>query len=584
MKVIDSSLTTKDCRDGYEKYVFDYLPSIFLSSLIVILPAFYLKDNGILYSELSCCWSIIGSGLIILIYLLKNAPRLININALDIVVWIWLFYKTLMFIRNGQNMVVDHLELLKIVLYIQIYLLVRFCIIRLKIIFCGFIIGGLLQSIISILQYWGICSSLNHHFGITGTFPNPSFMSGYLCVCLVIIIAFFYLNVKQDFSNICLYTVIIGVILIGLYIADSRSSILGLFIGLAYIFFGKKVSLIRICAISAGLFIFMIALYIYRPESALARLLIYRISLDIFADSPLFGHGDSFFTYNFMLKQANYFSLFPNSEWRGISDNVAFPYSEIINWIICYGVVGIGLIICGLYFVIKGGRMKKDIKIYVGGLIALVSFGIFSNPSYIISTWIFYPILLSLIIKNFSSSYDLNFYIKNIRYYTLVPLLVVFIGIYNFNQLHIVKRQLSDFYFNKEVIHQSDYDKIRKYHTALDIFQTSLIRKKRRFKISEQILNEIIPSCEAYCFLGEYYERKGYMYAAETYFMKAHQMVPNRITPLYRLWEFYLKKSDIVQRDKIGLVILGTKFKVENTSTIWIKEKVRKFYQTRIIE
>ena len=84
--------------------------------------------------------------------------------------------------------------------------------------------------------------------------------------------------------------------------------------------------------------------------------------------------------------------------------------------------------------------------------------------------------------------------------------------------------------------------------------------------------------------MGEYYERKGYMYAAETYFMKAHQMVPNRITPLYRLWEFYLKKSDIVQRDKIGRVILGTKFKVENTSTIWIKEKVRKFYQTRIIE
>ena len=95
-------------------------------------------------------------------------------------------------------------------------------------------------------------------------------------------------------------------------------------------------------AVLAG---FAVGLYFYRSGSADARLLIWRVSLDMIADRPLTGFGPGNFPRYYMLYQADWFRAHPDSEFAAVADNAVYSFNEYIKLAVEEGLPGLLLFV-----------------------------------------------------------------------------------------------------------------------------------------------------------------------------------------------------------------------------------------------
>ncbi|MFA5229064.1 MAG: O-antigen ligase family protein, partial [Candidatus Paceibacterota bacterium] len=129
---------------------------------------------------------------------------------------------------------------------------------------------------------------------------------------------------KRHHSS-CFISVALFIQLYGLYLTESRAAILSLVPGLIWIshstlmkMAGKKKKLL-LTIIGSVLIVGGLFLYRYKPASADGRLLIWRVSADMIADAPLFGHGIDGFSKEYMIYQANYFKENPTSYFTSVA-------------------------------------------------------------------------------------------------------------------------------------------------------------------------------------------------------------------------------------------------------------------------
>lgn len=111
--------------------------------------------------------------------------------------------------------------------------------------------------------------------------------------------------------------------------------------------------------------------------------------MDMIKDSPLIGHGSGSFQAKYMLYQADYFRLYPNSHFAQLADNVSHPFNEFLKIAAEYGCLG--LII--LFFLIGKGiyifKRNTNIMKYpvIESIIAIVVCACFSYPLKYPVTW-----------------------------------------------------------------------------------------------------------------------------------------------------------------------------------------------------
>ena len=87
----------------------------------------------------------------------------------------------------------------------------------------------------------------------------------------------------------------------------------------------------------------------------------------------------------------------------------------------------------------------------------------------------------------------------------------------------------------------------------------------------------LCPDSEIYCLLGDENMEKGNFDKSETYYRKASDMVPSRITPRYKLFRLYLSKGDTLSAISCGNKILSFKPKVESTIILRMKGEIKSF-------
>ena len=85
------------------------------------------------------------------------------------------------------------------------------------------------------------------------------------------------------------------------------------------------------------------------------------------------------------------------------------------------------------------------------------------------------------------------------------------------------------------------------------------------------------PTCENYCLIGDYLCRKQNNAAAEGYYSRASEMIPTRMTPLYKLWKLYMYENRYVEAKTIAEKILSMEIKAEGTKTIRMRNEVKKY-------
>ena len=174
---------------------------------------------------------------------------------------------------------------------------------------------------------------------------------------------------------------ILVLFILALLMTASRASIFALSISALLMLLSKK--RLPIVFLIAGLVcipVFLLFLYSLRSGSADARLLIWRASLYVFDDNPLFGSGVGSFAQKYMLAQAEFFANHPGSSLSIIATNHSQAYNEFIHLVCEEGIMGAILFSAFAY------RVLSAKTVFQPALIAgvLVSLFLYSADMYLL--------------------------------------------------------------------------------------------------------------------------------------------------------------------------------------------------------
>lgn len=429
------------------------------------------------------------------------------------------------------------------------------------------IAAGTVQSVIVVMQQTGVVASHNPFFRLTGFMGNPGLMGGFQAVALTACAVCLKERRYATPAGICSIFIIYSIV-----VSCSRAALLAALSGSA-LPYGKNISaffkkhrwgvvvLTVICIAGAA------GVYLCRSDSADARLLIWRVSLDIIGDNPVFGIGPGQFRSVYMLYQAAYLAQNPLSGFALVADNAAYPYNEFIRIAVEQGFIGLSAFLLMVY---SAARNSSDSGAFAP-LVALLLFSCFSYQIDKPATAILFPILFGACGGNPDRKAGKAFVAGS-----SALLLISAICIYIFRT-----------HTEKEIEKMwSGYDngaaerlERRLPHIYTDIrFNSVYFNLFRRYEEMRDtsLLDFILPTCENWCDIGNFYHKTGNQELVEAYFREAAYMIPTRLVPKYYLWRLLNEQGREDDAARIAKIIMNQPVKVENTTILHIRQEVRK--------
>lgn len=435
-----------------------------------------------------------------------------------------------------------------------------------KIVVILFLLWGIGETFLCILQKEQWIASNHSLFNITGSFGNPGPLGGFLGIIIAGLIDFMFRNYKN--KTIFFIYGTIGIVLFwGLILSNSRAGLLASLVGTIPLGLKKFVKLLqgknRTKVLLFTLLLLIIGctsaffIYIINPYSANGRLFIWYNSIKLIKEHPILGWGTGGWTANYMLCQADFFSTHPNSSFMSIADNVSYPYNEIIHIAVNYGLIGIILFISlfiSLLIHQQSFDYQKSIKT---SLFSFLLFSIFSYPFSIVHLlvlWIFMMASLE------SKTINLIKISKQIKCFFVITLIATFssTAIY----LHLLYSScIHDIKYYPYFQHNPDI--MFKYAQQDNISINPSFRSEMLLKTAF-----LYPSSDTYCWLGDDLVEKGEYKKAEYYYKIAMNMTPNRIGAGYKLFKLYLAQEDTLSAIKTGSDVIKKKIKIDNNRSL----------------
>lgn len=427
---------------------------------------------------------------------------------------------------------------------------------------------GIVQSIVVIMQQAGVIANHNPFFRLTGFIRNPGAMGGFQAIAMT---AGAICLKKRHYViplSICSALIIYSIVASG-----SRAAWIAALSG-AVLTSRKPIStflrshrwgiavLISFCISCAAV------LYLIRPESADARLLVWRTSLGIICDNPIFGIGPGQFRSAYMLYQADFFAQHPLSRYAFVADNAAYPYNEFIRIAVEQGIIGLGIFLLTVYAAVENSSDPDAVAL----LTALLLFSCFSFPIDKPATAVLFPILFGACGKGYDGKTG-----KILASASGAVLLLFSICIFAFRA--DTKKDIERM--------RSEYDEgaeegleHRLPHIYTDIRFNSdyfcLVWKYAEMRQDTLAFIFLLPTCENWCDVGKFYYATGNDELAEKYFREAAAMIPTRLLPKYYLWKILKRQNKKDEAERMAKIIIKQPVKVENTITLRIRQEVKK--------
>ena len=388
---------------------------------------------------------------------------------------------------------------------------------------------GLVQAFIVLGQFSGLIQSRHILFDVTGFMGNPGQMGGFQAVASVCCLSL--IKEYRHGQKVWLMAVF-ALLSLSLAVSDSRAAWIAMLAGTAFVYrkeiqgaFKKRKSLIPVSV--AVLAVFAVGLYLYRSGSADARLLIWRVSLDMIADRPLTGFGPGNFPRYYMLYQADWFRAHPDSEFAAVADNAVYSFNEYIKLAVEAGLPGLLLFVAALCLL---WHYTKDRDSFAS-LTTLLVFGFFSYPSDKLLPASLMPLITGTVLHDRFGALSGN---AGVRFSAMAATAVMAMAIYVFSGMGHPEKHYAG-----------------------------------------------IPDCETWCDLGQASEAAGEPGQAEEYYRTASYMIPTRLRPNYLLWKLYLDAGRNDDATRTAWKILSMPLKVENTYTLRVKDEVREWLAGR---
>ena len=456
------------------------------------------------------------------------------------------------------------------------------------------VVFSLKESYTGLMQLFGNLHSNHYMYACTGSFNNPGPYGGFLAVCICVLGAYVIKGHNKVFRYITGITSLIALIL--LPSTMNRTAMLA--VGCAALLLaastdvGKRflkkyrIWLIVVVTLAAA------GAYMLKKPSADGRFFMNRISIMAINSNGMKGAGLGRFGADYGESQARYFGermamSCDDTDWtvlkesdRLTADCPQYAFNEYLQLGVEGGPVAMLLFISLIIKAIMSSYKRGDIWCY--GLLALSVFAMFSFPLHIVQFQVLLAVLLAACATPCSEGKLGGSVVMAVA--LLVSAFILISRLPWMNSLFDAseKWKKTEYWYNMEyydyVIEDADtlYDSMRHDYRFLFAYGQSLSKEGQYLK-SNDVLSEgteISSDPMFWIVIGnnnlslERYEE------AERCYKHAFHMVPNRMYPLCRLAELYIKMGDCDRFYDMKLKIDRFKSKVESSTTDMLRKRI----------
>ena len=436
------------------------------------------------------------------------------------------------------------------------------------------------------IQYFGL---LLHgtNFKIVGNFDNPAGYASMLTLSLPFVLHFTSFN-KRCIKYIAWIVFII--ICTAVVLSASRVGILVVLVLIILFVLKQNKALLNVVIWKKIVFVFLLSiiisfLYYAKKDSADGRILIWRCTVDMIKEKPLFGHGYKSFEAKYMLYQAHYFEQYPESNFALLADNVKHPFNEFLLLISEFGLIAFLLLV--LFFIrlaqiyFKNQNEKSFMLLLVW--VAILILSCFSYPFQYPFTWL----IVGFSVGSLSALSNQNN--KQFQIYWIPKIFVSFLSI---TLLWFTVREM--YYVNKwyNIANQTTFGKthtiIREYeclYPYMDKNACFIYNYAARLNYVNDIekSTEILTACEkifndydVQMLKADNYKKQHDFYKAKDCYTLASRMCPNRFIPLYELANIYDSINQPDRALKLAIEIVNKPVKIPSATISSIKMKMKK--------
>lgn len=321
--------------------------------------------------------------------------------------------------------------------------------------------------------------------------------------------------------------------------------------------------------------------YGFKVDSSDGRLLIYKISKNIFIDNFPNGIGEGNFKKDYLQYQARYFATQNYSESELLlADNTYYAFNDYWEFFLERGALG-GLFL--LFFLAVIVILIKRANRYVSSnshlIVLLATIALVTLSTAALFTHLIHnKIVQSALIFSISLLMVFALPVRLKLYLTLAALIINTswltltirnIEIQTKNELEWQKGRdlfFAGFKTQALALYGNLYPRMKFNHEFLSHYAVILI-SSQDFQKAEQILIEAIhiaPSSDLYRMLGDCHVKQGQFNKAEQIYIQAIHMVPNRFYTRYKLMNLYIQTNEFNKARAVAEVINRLPVKVDS--------------------
>ncbi len=439
-----------------------------------------------------------------------------------------------------------------------------------------FVLLGVIEILIVILQSLQILASFHPFFRFTGTFGNPTVFAMMMALCLPICIFYLVKSAEKKqkpwlFITIC--------VLFFLIISESRTCMIAGICSssvIAFLEISKLRSLLTnrknrlsflLCSI-----ILLTAFYYYKRDSADGRALIWTVSLKMISEKPFCGWGEHGFSSSYMYAQATFLKDFPEGRFSYLADNISHPFNEFLLVCINYGVIGLAILLCLTALLAKQivGIKNARRSLYLAILLTLVVLSMFSYPYTVPIIWLASTFLIcSVICVCCVNSPRMRIPIGGVLIFGILWILVQNRNICAVWQWQNLQTSSSPI----EVIHK-EYNRLYSHLDKNPSFLYNYgawLHHNGYYRESMDILSECVKIYDDYnveLLIADNYKQLGKTKKSIEIFEHANAMIPSKFLPLYHEMIIYEANGDYDNAVRIAKRILCKPVKIEHSTSV----------------
>ena len=521
---------------------------------------------------------------IVAVLILVWRKQQMSLSAIDIVVALWFAYVMFRSYVDSTypcaNFVLRVMQM--VALYACLRLLLSSASITERIIIVVILLCGFYEV------FWGGVQLLNgrsrHYlFLISGSFLNPGPYSIFLSIGLVM-----SCKMKKEYNaNKSILSTMMScfpvIFLILLPATWSRAALLSAAICLGVVYW-EKWKRYR-WYVFGGLCIILIGLYFLKQGSADGRSIIYMISLLSICHNPVFGSGVGSFCHQYAEEMANFSIQHPTFYYQS-ADVIDGAFNSLLQIGVEQGLVGVSFAV--LLVVLIFVRLGRCGKILSMGLLCLLIFSMFSYPF----DQLPYQIIFVLIAAYAATGkMGVDPFIDRHQFFKwyLVPMMtlscIVLLSV--FAHLRITERIKAESEFKmikgqRNVAFLNDYFKLCPLLLSNEQFlfdYSKILSRNGRYADSNAILRQgtlISNDPMFYVIQGNNYKKMGIKNEAEKAYIKAFDIMPNRLYPLYQLMLLYEEEANEEKSADMARRVLGFNEKVVSSATKEMKREANR--------